>query len=51
MGLDKWYWLAYLHGRNGDRDVKNGLVETVQGGDSQTYWEVSIDIYTVQCVN
>ena len=29
MGLNKWYWLTYLHGRNGDRDVMNKLVETV----------------------
>ena len=34
--LEKWYWWTYFHGRNGDRDVENGLAYAVGQGESGT---------------
>ena len=35
---------------NGDKDVENGLVDTVREGESGTNGESSINIYTLSCV-
>ena len=39
-----------MQGRNGDTDVENGLKETVGEGESGTYGESSINIYTLSGV-
>ena len=45
--LEKRYWWTYLQGRNGDEDVENGLVGTVQDGESGMNGENSINICTL----
>ena len=39
-----------MQGKNGDTDVKNGLVDPVGEGESGTYGDSSINIYTLSCV-
>ena len=41
----------YLQGRNRDAGTENGLVDTVEEGESGTNWENSTHIYTLSCVN
>ena len=41
--LEKWYWWAYLQGRNRDADVENRLVDMGEG-EGEMNWESSIDI-------
>jgi len=40
----------YLHGRNRDADVENGLMDTVREGEGGTNGESNTDIYTLPCV-
>ena len=44
---EKWYSWTYFHGRNGDLDIENGLVDTVAEEESVTNGESSIDICTL----
>ena len=39
-----------MQGRNGDTDVENGLVDTVEEGESGVYGESSINIYMLSGV-
>ena len=39
-----------MQGRNGDRDIENGLVDTGREGESGMNRESSIDTYTRSCV-
>ena len=48
--LEKWYWRTYFHGRNGDADVGNGLLDTAGEGERGMSGESSINIYTLPCV-
>ena len=48
--IEKWYWLTYLQGRNGDSDIENGLMDTVGEGESGTNWENNTNIYTLPSV-
>ena len=48
--LEKWYWRTYFHGRNGDADVGNGLLDTAREGERGMSGESSINIYTLPCV-
>ena len=48
QNLEKWYWRAYVQGRNGNADVDNELADTVKGGGG-TNGESSINIYTLSC--
>ena len=48
--LEKWYWWAYLNGRNRDAYVENKLMDTVGEGQGRINWESSIDIYILSCV-
>ena len=45
--LEKWYWWTSLQGRNVDTDIDNGVVDTVGDGESETYGESSINIYSL----
>jgi len=45
--LEKWYYWIYVQGRNGDTDIGNSLVDTVEEGKSGTNGERNIDIYTL----
>ena len=44
--LEKWHWWTYLQGRNSDRDIEDGLVDTVGEGEGGTNQQSSSDIYT-----
>ena len=48
--LEKWYWWIYLQGRNGDDDVENRLMDTVEERESGVNGESSLDIFTIPCV-
>ena len=36
--LERWYWWTYFQGRNGDTDIKNRLVDMVEGRESGMNW-------------
>ena len=44
---EKWYSWTYFHGRNGDLDIENGLVDTLAEEESVTNGESSIDMCTL----
>ena len=50
QNLGKWYWWAYLQGRDGDTDIEKGLVDTLGEGKGGMNWESSNDIYTLSKV-
>ena len=45
--LERWYWWAYVQGRNRDTDIENRLVDTGGEGEVGTNSESGVDIYTV----
>ena len=45
--LERWYWWAYVQGRNRDTDIENRLVDTVWGREGSTSWERSMETDTL----
>ena len=43
-------FMKLFAGKNGDADVENGLVDTVEEGESGVYGESSINIYMLSGV-
>ena len=42
--------MNHFPGRNGDGDIKEGLVDTEEEGEGGMNWESNNDIYTLPCV-
>ena len=47
MGYTKMVLMNLLAGRDGDRDVENGLADTDGAEESGTHGESSISVYTL----
>ena len=45
--LEKWYWWIYMQGKNGDKDVEDGLVVKVWEGEGGVNLESNVDMYTL----
>ena len=49
--LEKWYWRIYLHGRNRETDIENGIMDKEGGeeGEGEVYGESNMEIYITIC--
>ena len=45
--LERWYWWTNLQGSNGDADIENRLVDTVEEKEGETNGESGIETYTL----
>ena len=47
--LEKWYWRSYMQGSKGNTDVKNRLLDSVEGED-RMIWENSTEMHVLPYV-
>ena len=46
--LERWYWQSYMQGNKGDPDIKDRLLDSVEGKGGMI-WEESTDTYVTIC--
>ena len=47
--LERWHWWTHLQGNNGDADIENRLVETVEEREDGLNWDNSMETYIPTC--